>query len=119
MTSVVPQMSIYCPRLALHEGLLPHWRNLLFSDPSLRCIMLLKANRHLQFYHWMDSYSENAMQEAAKYKLLCLQKLRRDIQEEVATLTFSNATIALAFVIALDEVSTVFPYCISFTRNAT
>lgn len=110
MSSVAPRLRDWCPKLGFYDELLPDWLSLLVSDIGLLYSALLTASRHIQVYHWFDRYAKSAVQSAAKYKLLCLQELRQAMQTEAVARSFSLATIAKAFVLAFDEVSTVPDY---------
>lgn len=105
LTCVIPQMGDLCPKLELYDGLLSKWLSLILSNARLLHCTLLTASRHLQVYHWLDSYSRDADRKAGQYKLICLEELTRHIRAEAVTKRFDISTIAQAFALALDEVS--------------
>lgn len=105
MKAVAPYLAFYCPRLEFRDAFLPDWLGLLGTDVGLIYGILMTASRHLQMYHWLDHYMQDAGQTASHYKLLCLQELGRGIQAEDSSRTFSIATVAKAFVLGFDEVS--------------
>lgn len=105
MKAVAPYLAFYCPRLQFRDAFLPDWLRLLGTDIGLIYGILVTASRHLQMYHWLDHYMQDAGQTASHYKMLCLQELRRGIQAEAASRAFSIATVAKAFVLGFDEVS--------------
>jgi hypothetical protein len=105
MKAIAPYLAFYCPRLEFRDAFLPDWLKLLGTDIGLIYGILVTASRHLQLYHWLEQYMQDACQTASHYKMLCQQELRRGMQAEAGSRAFSIATVAKAFVLGFDEVS--------------
>jgi hypothetical protein len=111
VTGIIPLMSCDEPPLSFFERMTGTWVPHALSEPGLLDIMFLLSCRHLAISSPQERQQEYYTQLGFKYKLKCLQSLRRAISIE--TPAFSDSTVAQAIMLAFDEVRISFPIQIS------